>query len=182
MSQRAKLYMVILTVYWWLCRLSQHARSAGLEALEEAGSSLAASFDPAASAWLALSPAKGVVEIPVDADWQDIQDDALSAQPALAAPPSGICTLAHIAHETCVFLDYYCMSIPLHSCKCLPACNPAGLALILSATLMSGMCSLTHCVCKGLHSLLQDQERQLLGRHRPLTFPASWTSPWRGAC
>ena len=81
--------MVILTMYWWLCRLSHHAVSAGLEVLEEAGSSLAASFDPAASAWLALSPAKGVVEIPVDADWQDIQDDALSAQPSLAAPPSG---------------------------------------------------------------------------------------------
>ena len=93
--------MVILTVEPPPCWLSHHAKNAGLEALEEAGSSLAASFDPAASAWLALSPAKGVVEIPVDADWQDIQDDALSAQPSAAAPPSGAGTFGFSYHQLC---------------------------------------------------------------------------------
>ena len=60
-----------------------------MEALGEAGNSLAASFDPAANAWLALSPARGLVEIPVDTDWQDVPRDVLPLQASLTSAPSG---------------------------------------------------------------------------------------------
>ena len=63
--------------------------AAGVEPLDDAGSSLAASFDLAANAWVALSATKGVVEVPVDADWQEVPRDVPRTQAPLAAAPPG---------------------------------------------------------------------------------------------
>ena len=60
-----------------------------MDSLYEAGSSLAASFDPASDAWLALNPSSGVVEVPVDTDWQEVPRDVLPMQASLASGPSG---------------------------------------------------------------------------------------------
>ena len=60
-----------------------------MESLDEAGSSLAASFDPAANAWVALSATRGVVELRVDTDWQEVPRGVLAEQASLAAAPSG---------------------------------------------------------------------------------------------
>ena len=60
-----------------------------MDSLCEAGSSLAASFDPASNAWLALNPNSGVVEVPVDTDWQEVPRDVLAMQEINASGPSG---------------------------------------------------------------------------------------------
>lgn len=60
-----------------------------MESLDELGSSLAASFDPAANAWVALSGSRGVMEVPLDTDWQEVPRDALPAQAPPHIPPSG---------------------------------------------------------------------------------------------
>ena len=70
------------------CRVRGH-EGAGVESLDDAGSSLAASFDPAANAWVALSATRGVVEVRVDTDWQEVPRDALPGPASPAAAPSG---------------------------------------------------------------------------------------------
>ena len=66
-----------------------------MESLDSIGSSLAASFEPAANAWVALSASRGIVKAPIDADWQEVPRDALPMQSSLTAAPSGQ-TMVHI--------------------------------------------------------------------------------------
>ena len=60
-----------------------------MESLDSVGSSLAATFDPANNAWVALSASKGIVKVPIDTDWQEVPRDALPGQASLTAVPSG---------------------------------------------------------------------------------------------
>ncbi len=63
--------------------------AAGVESLDSVGSSLAASFEPAANAWVALSASRGIVQVSIDTEWQEVPRGAPPAQSSLTAAHSG---------------------------------------------------------------------------------------------